>query len=245
MDQAGAVAGPLLIVVAVARSHGFAPAFLWLAVPAIGTLIALAFARVLHPSRGSSANAPGPQTLPNIFWIYVVSAGLLAFGFVDFPLLAFHFQDKAFFQESTIPLLYAGAMGVEGITAFIFGRLFDRYGLLVLAVGTAVSLLSLPLGFLGGAGAAVAGLGCWAAGMGAQDACLRSGISQVVSMNKRGNAFGVFNGVFGVMWFLGSLAMGFLYERSLLELVIFGIAAQTAAVAFFIWLRGPVAAAAR
>ena len=32
----------------------------------------------------------------------------------------------------------------------------------------------------------MAGVACWAAGLGAQDATLRAGIAQVVSMNKRG-----------------------------------------------------------
>jgi hypothetical protein len=44
--------------------------------------------------------------------------------------------------------------------------------------------------------------------LGAQDATLRSGISQVVSMNKRGTAFGAFNAAYGVLWFLGSVTMG-------------------------------------
>jgi predicted MFS family arabinose efflux permease len=56
-------------------------------------------------------------------------------------------------------------------------------------------------------------------------------------MNKRGSAFGAFNGVYGVMWFLGSLVMGLLYSRSLMALVVFGIAAQVAAAVMFFRLR--------
>ncbi len=247
MDQTGAVVGPLVMMIAVSRSnHQFAPAFLWLVVPALGTMVALTVARVLHPSQGSSAKSPGRQQLPQVFWIYVAAAGLLALGFVDFPLLAFHFQGSGFFSAETIPLLYAGAMGVNGIAAFLFGRMFDRFGLLVLVVGTLVSLLALPLGFLGGTHAAVASVGCWAVGLGAQDASLRSGISQVVSMNKRGNAFGAFNGVFGVLWFLGSVIMGLLYDRhAMTTLVAFGVAAQVASAAMFLRIRGPLAAAAQ
>jgi len=37
-------------------------------------------------------------------------------------------------------------------------------------------------------------------------------------MNKRGSAFGTFNGVYGVMWFLGSTAMGLMYDHSLAAL---------------------------
>jgi hypothetical protein len=99
-------------------------------------------------------------------------------------------------------------MGLEGLAALFFGRVFDRVGIVMLSAGTLISLAGLPLGFLGGPQAAIAGVACWAIGMGAQDACLRSGIAQVVSMNKRGSAFGAFNGVFGVAWFLGSVTMG-------------------------------------
>ena len=57
-------------------------------------------------------------------------------------------------------------------------------------------------------------------------------------MNKRGSAFGAFNGVYGVMWFLGSAIMGFLYDRSLIAVVAFGLTLQLVAAASFFWLRG-------
>jgi MFS family permease len=176
-----------------------------------------------------------------VFWIYVGAAGLLALGFVDFPLLAFHFQQNSLVQPAVIPLLYAGAMGVNGLTALIFGRMFDRYGIQIIVLGILVSLLALPFGFLGGATGVYISVACWATGLGAQDATLRSGISQVVSMNKRGTAFGAFNAAYGVLWFVGSVTMGVLYDFSLLALVIFGVAVQAAAAMLFLWLRRPLA----
>ena len=245
-DQAGAMMGPLLMVAVVARQNRFGPAFLWLAIPAAGAFVALLVARLLHPNQGTAAPKQVSQTrLPRVFWWYVAAAGLLACGYVDFPLLAFHFEKTALTKPAVIPLLYAGAMGLNGLTALIFGKLFDRYGIGALAGGILISLLALPCGFLGGLGGAIAGVACWAAGLGAQDACLRSGIAQVVSMNKRGGAFGAFNGVYGVMWFLGSVIMGLLYERSLIALVAFGVLMQLAAAGMFVWLRGPLAAAAQ
>jgi hypothetical protein len=240
MDQTGAVIGPLLMVAAVARSHRFGPPFLWLAFPAVGTLVALTMARVLNPDRARTPKTQTTQVLPRVFWMYVAAAGLLACGFVDFPLLAYHFESAKISTAVEIPLLYAGAMGVNGLTALGFGRLFDRIGLNALVLGIFVSLLALPLGFLGGPEGAILSVACWATGLGAQDACLRSGIATVVSMNKRGGAFGAFNGVYGVMWFLGSVAMGLLYSRSLLGLVVFGIVAQLGAAAMFFRLRGMV-----
>jgi MFS family permease len=139
-------------------------------------------------------------------------------------------------------LLYSLAMGVNGITAVIFGRLYDRYGLIVLTFGIVLSMLALPLGFLGGVTGAIAAVICWAAGLGVQDATLRSGIAQAVSMNKRGTAFGTFNGVYGVMWFLGSTIMGLLYSYSIVALVVFGVVAQLVAAVMFAMVRRPLEA---
>jgi MFS family permease len=243
-DQAGAMLGPLLMAVAVARTNQFGPAFLRLGIPAVLALTALLTARAAYPARGVPPPSKGPQALPRVFWIYVAAAGLLACGFVDFPLLGYHFQKTGLAKPAMIPLLYSGAMAVNGIAALVFGRLFDRYGMAVLTGGILVSLLALPFGFLGGSAGAVAAVACWATGLGAQDATLRSGIAQVVSMNKRGGAFGAFNGVYGVAWFLGSVAMGLLYERSLATLVLFGMVSQLGAAVLFYWLRKPLAATA-
>ncbi len=86
---------------------------------------------------------------------------------------------------------------------------------------------------------------CWGAGMGVQDASLRSGIAQVVSMNKRGTAFGAFNGVYGVLWFAGSAMMGLLYDHSIPALVAFGVVAQGVAAVMFFRLSGELDAARR
>jgi len=246
-DQTGAMIGPLLMAVAVAnagaKSNAFGDAFLRLGIPAVLALVALLAARAAYPTQGASPPGTGPQTIPRVFWYYVAAAGLLACGFADFPLLAYHFQKMALAKPAAIPLLYSGAMAVNGITALIFGRLFDRFGLPVLSFGILISLAALPLGFLGGTSAAIGAVGCWATGLGVQDASLRSGIAQVVSMNQRGSAFGAFNGVYGVAWFLGSVVMGLLYDHSVMALVVFGVVAQLAAAIVFFCLRAPLAAA--
>jgi hypothetical protein len=112
----------------------------------------------------------------------------------------------------------------------------------VLVFGVLATIFTLPLGFLGGQTGGILAVLCWGAGMGVQDATLRSGIAQVVSMNKRGHAFGAFNGVFGVMWFIGSSVMGLLYNADrVVTLVAFGLVMQLAAAIIFAWLRRPLA----
>ena len=245
MDQAGAVLGPLLVVFAVSRAHRFAPAFLMLAAPAVAAVIALVLARAQRPAAPAApAPEPAAQT-PGLFWTYAAAAGLLALGFADFSLLAYHIEKAALMPAAMIPLAYAGAMAVNGITALLFGRLFDRIGLLALVAGIVVSALALPLGFLGGPALVAVGIGCWATGLGAQDGVLRAGIARITTVSKRGAAFGAFNGVFGIAWFAGSVTMGLLYERSRVALVIFGLAAHAAAALVFLYLRRRLPAPAK
>jgi Major Facilitator Superfamily len=238
LDQTGAVLGPLLVAGIMAADHHFGPALLWLGAPAVATMLALTGARLMNPF-AAVAGPAGPvvkRRLPRVFWIYVAGAGLLACGFIDFPLLAYHFQSAGVVRSVTIPLLYAAAMAVEGLSALVFGRLFDRFGIVVLAAGTLLSIAALPLGFGGGAVLAAASVLCWGGGMGLQDACLRSGIARVVSMDSRGRAFGAFSGVYGILWFAGSAIMGLLYSHSRIGLVAFGMAAQLAGALIFFWL---------
>jgi MFS family permease len=244
MDQVGAITGPLLVAAIVAYKHDFAPAFVALGIPAALALASVFVARAARPQFASPKGPPPAADLPGVFWPYVAASGMLAAGFLDFPLMAYHFEARAFFAPEAIPLLYAGAMAMEGIAAMICGRYYDRFGIRVLAVGIVLSVAALPLAFLGGPEGAIASVACWGIGMGAQDATLRSGIARVVSMNKRGTAFGTFNAVFGVMWFAGSAAMGLLYEHSLTALVALGVGAQLVAAGIFLALRSRLEPAA-
>src|SRR5579863_3405661 len=137
MDQVGAVIGPLFIAWAVTKSRTYRPAFLFLAIPAASALAALLLARTYDVTEHPKATAvpPPAEPLPRRFWVYVAAAGLLAFGYVDFPIVAYHFGKIALFSRAGIPLVYAVAMAMNGITALLFGRWYDRHGLAVLSVG--------------------------------------------------------------------------------------------------------------
>lgn len=244
MDQAGAVLGPLLMWLAVREWQSYRRAFLPLAIPALAAFGTLLVARAVQPVYPQAPAPPRWTALPEVFWRYALAAGLLAAGFLDWPLLSFHFARVGLFAPAAIPLLFAGVMGLEGLVGLGVGKLFHRHGVGMLAAGTLVSLWSLPLGLLGSAGWALAGAACWAVGMGAQDVCLRAAIAEVVSMNKRGRAFGTFMGMFGLAWFAGSAGLGALYKFvSVPAAVVFGVACQLTAAILFLRLRRPLAAA--
>lgn len=235
MDQLGAFIGPLLVALALKESHQYARAYGVLAIPACLALASLFTAIKFYPDparfeeKHAPAGTPGTE-LPRAFWIYVAGAGLVAAGFVDFPLIAFHFQKTSLATLPEIPVFYAVAMGLEALAALLFGKLFDRLGASVLIIGVVMSAASSALAFLGSFYVALAGVALWGAGMGAQQALLRAKIGDLVPPEKRGAAYGIFNTVYGILWFAGSSAVGILYGRSLVSAVVFATVTQVAAI---------------
>ncbi len=249
MDQTGAVLGPLWVTLAIVRYHSFGRAFLPLAIPAAAALTALLVARGLYPQAGRPPAAAPAQVIPRVFWAYIAVAGLLAFGYLDFAFFAYYWVAHKLVTDAGIPLLYALAMGSEGLVGLVAGKAFDRHGIVTLSLATGLSLLALPVGFWGGARwgmlAAVGAVVCWAIGTGTQSACLQPAIAQVVTMHKRGSAFGAFHAVWGVLWFAGSALMGLLLDRNLTAMVVVGMCAQAASAVLFLGLRRHLAAARR
>ncbi|MEM2146046.1 MAG: MFS transporter, partial [Candidatus Jordarchaeaceae archaeon] len=139
--------------------------------------------------------------------------------------------------DDWIPIFYAVAMGVDALAALLFGRLFDRVGIPTLIAATVISLFCVPLVFLGNFYFALLGVALWGVGMGAQESIMRATIAGMVSVDRRGSAYGIFNTGWGISWFLGSVLMGFLYDVSVPGLIIFSVVAQFASIPIFLLIR--------
>ena len=178
------------------------------------------------------------------FWIYVLAAAFIAAGYVDFPLIAYHFKAKAVMNDSVIPLFYAIAMATDAIAALIFGKIFDRIGIKTLLLAVLLSSLFAPMVFLSGFNWALAGMILWGIGMGAQESILKAEIAEMIPPEKRGTAFGTFNTAYGLFWFAGSALMGYLYDFSVTCLIIFSVVTQLFALMLISYLihkkAGPV-----
>ena len=125
----------------------------------------------------------------------------------------------------------------DALAALVFGRLFDRKGIPVMAFAAIISALFAPLVFLGEFYFALLGMVLWGVGMGAQESIMRAAIAEMVPANKRGSAYGLFNTGFGVFWFLGSALMGILYGLSLPSMIAFSVAGQLLSVPLFLWIK--------
>ncbi|MBF2014248.1 MAG: MFS transporter [Rivularia sp. T60_A2020_040] len=239
LDQIGAVAGPLAVATMVSLTGGYRSGFVILLVPAVVGMVVLLIGQRIYPNPRDFEHQTSQLTsneLPRKFWIYLGAVAFMAAGFADFPLIAYHFQTQAIATGNTIPLLYALAMGVDGIAALIFGRLFDRIGISILIVAAILSSLFAPLVFFGDINLAVSGIVLWGIGMGAQESILKAAVAAMVPIEKRGSAFGIFNTGYGISWFLGSALMGILYDRSVNILIIFSVLIQLCAVPILLFV---------
>lgn len=239
LDQFGAMVGPLAIAAVLARRGDFHLAFAALAIPAAINLTLVVVARLLYPRPQELGPEPAPDTgrsLPRIYWIYLAGAGLAALGFADYPLIAYHFARDHVVPGPFIAVFYAVAMGVGGAGSLVFGRLFDRYGFSVLIALTLVSALFAPLVFLGGFWVALVGAAIWGLGMGVHESIIPAAVTPMAPGGKRAGAFGLFTAGYGVFWFVGSGAIGFLYDRSVPATIAFCVIAELAAAPFFIWV---------
>jgi predicted MFS family arabinose efflux permease len=233
LDQAGAMAGPLVIAVVLALHGTYAEALAWLAVPAAVTLGFLVVARLLYPTP-SDLESDAPEIaaggLPRAFWLYLAAAALVGAGFADFPLIAYHLQVAGVVSPAVVPLFYAAAMGLSGLAALVLGRVYDRVGFLMLAVLTVVSAAFAPLAFSGSPWLAAAGVALWAVGMGVHESLMPAAIAPMVPAARRASAYGLFTAAYGLAWFAGSAVMGILYDAALPAVMAFSVAAELAAV---------------
>jgi MFS family permease len=239
LDQIGAVTGPLLTALAIWVLRGepvatrYRAAFFVLLLPVLANLscVLLARARFPNPETLARPEQHDRAALGRLFRWYVAAARLMALGFADWALVAFHASRSGLLSAGALPVLYAGAMGVDALGALAFGTLFDRYGVSVLAGTTMASALFAPLVFVVSSPVLlVAGAALWALGMGAQESIFKAAIAELVPRRERGRAYGVFFALFGLAWWIGSTIMGWLYERSTSAFVAFSVVTQLAAV---------------
>jgi predicted MFS family arabinose efflux permease len=210
-------------------------------VPAILCIASVVVARLLYPRphelETRSAELLPPTTLARPFWMYLAAGALIAAGLADFSLIGFHFQKANTIAPNTVPIFYAVAMATSALSGLFFGRLFDKFGRSIALLAFFLSAGFAPFVFFGNAMFALVGMILWGIGMGAEGSVLRAMVTGVIPSAKRGTAFGFFDASFGIAWFIGSAAMGLLYEKSILAVAIFSVVVQLAALPVFLFAK--------
>ena len=256
LDQIGAFLGPVLLyLVMLFRTDGdvfqtYSFCFAVLAIPGAITLILLLFTWRKFPDPERFEPEPEehvPFRMKKSFVLYIAGISCFAFGFIDYSLIIMHVsniyaglasdlaQTSAQVTEGTLPLLYAGAMLVDAITAVVFGYLYDKIGVKALMISTLLSSVFAIFVFSAhSVSMLLIGIALWGIGMGAQESILKAVVTSIVPKDSRATGYGIFECSFGVFWFLGSWIMGVLYDLSIPAMVAVSVIAQLLAIPLYL-----------
>ena len=251
LDQIGAFLGPFfLYVVMLFKTEGttfeiYSRCFAYLAIPGVITLILLIYTKKRFPNPEHFEPEPKeyiPFKMKDSFIFYIIGISLFSFGFIDYSLIIMHVSKNlnvltngvGLINMETIPLIYAGAMLVDAISALIFGIMYDRNGVKALVVSTIISApFSLFIFGFNNIYAVLLGIILWGVGMGAQESILKAAVTSVVPKSSRATGYGIFEMSFGVFWFLGSWLLGVLYDINISSLIIVSMMTQLLSIPFY------------
>ena len=249
LDRIGATLGPLLAAGVLAWQGHYRFAYALLGAPALAALVALVAARIANP-HPHALEPVAPQAtvhgFPAAYWLVLAGGAMLAAGFADFPLLAYHLGREAVLAPPAIPVLYAYANAVGGACVLGLGKAHDRWGPRHLAWAALVPVAAAPLVLLGGPALVVAGMACWGFGVAVVAGVVKPHLGALVAPRRRGRAYGTFDAAFGLSWFAGSALLGVLYDQDV-RVAALASAALALPAAPLLWLaarRSPKPAAA-
>lgn len=256
LDQIGAFMGPVLLyLVMLFKTNGtqfeiYSFCFAMLAIPGAITLILLLVTKHRFPNPEHFEPEPKdfvPFKMKRSFVLYIIGISLFAFGFIDYSIIIMHVsrtyshlasglaENTSLISSGTLPLLYAGAMLVDAVAALFFGLLYDKSGVKALVWSTIISAPFAVFVFMfGSVPMLLVGIALWGVGMGAQESILKAAVTSMVPKASRATGYGMFECSFGAFWFLGSWALGVLYDVNITVMVVVSVAAQLASIPFYI-----------
>ncbi len=210
LDQFGAVLGP--IAFSILTVYGYGIAFKSTFLPFLALMALLLYLRFKLPN--PEVEEVGRQSA-EIFKRFVVFVFLSGLGFVNFPLLAYHYSKRL--SPSVVALFYALAMVVDAVFAPVIGKVYDSTGLKSLVLIPILTMLS-SLSFLNPIALVFFGLA-----VAMHETVMRAVIADYVGVEKRSFSYGLFNAFYGLSLFLSSSIVGFLYPNVLAVVVFVAI----------------------
>jgi len=239
LDQIGAILGPLAISAMLFLTHNYRLGFSLLFIPALLALFFLMVAQKKYPTPvifedRTKEEKKRTGKLPAIFWIYVLFSFFSIVGFVNFQLISYHFEVQSIISTVQIPIFYAIAMGVDAMIALIIGKLYDHIGLSCLFAIPFLTVLLPFFAFSHTYSIVLFSIILWGAIMGIHETIMRAAVADLTPLSRRGTAYGIFNMIYGLAWFIGSSLIGLLYSVSL-ELIIVWVGVAEAISVVFWW----------
>src|SRR5450631_557641 len=261
MDQTGAVVGPLLLAAVLWQHSGnYRLAFAVLVVPGVVVLALLFWLRYRVPdpaayemqasvaheaessapertSRGHAAGSDGAGRpgLPPLVRRYIGAVGLLSLGIATFPLLAYHAQTTGLLSPAQVPLLFALAMAVDGLSGLVMGRYYDSHGPSVLLVVPVAAGLS-SIAFTDNATLVWVGVAIWGVVNGVLDSTVKAVVTELVAAAGRSVAFGWLALARGLGLLAAGVVLGLAYDQGITLVVWLMVGINAVALGALSWV---------
>ena len=251
LDQAGAVAGPLLVAGVAAVTGALWPALAILVIPGALALLILIWLRRRMGDPAPELSMAGPDSngpaappretgsrrasgLPAAFWLFAAASAATTAGLVSFGVISYHLSKDGVVPVAVVPLIYAAAMAAEAIAALATGWLYDRIKGRVLLVLPILVTAVPALAFAGAPAVAITGVLIWGAAVGIQDSTVKALVADLAPTGRRATAYGIFAAVQGAAAVVGGALAGALYERSTPALIAAVATTQIIALALLV-----------
>jgi len=223
LDTVGAVAGPLLAIVAMAAFAGDFQAVFWIAVVPAFISVALLVGGVSEPDRPPGAANDEKQRLRladakrlgRTYAIVVAIAAVLTLARFSEAFLVLRARDAGL-PLGQVPWVMVAMAAVYAVSAYPAGAAADRgHGPRLLSAGLiALIVADLVLARATGPGMVLAGSALWGLHMGLTQGLLAALVAGAAPADLRGTAFGVFNLVCGMALLAASTLAGWLWDAA-------------------------------
>ena len=215
MDQLGAITGPAIVAWILLTVASYKYAFLVLAIPALLSITTLFIAYVNYPKIKSVevVRRTGAK-LPAKFLVFLLSISLMSLGFMHWGLVSYSLKHFSIFEDYFIPTLYLIAMLTDAIIAFPIGVMYDKIGVKSTLISPILIIILMALFASGKQSMIVLSIMLWGLVMGIYETIIRASIADLVPMESRAKAYGLYGIIFGVSWTLGNIMLSYIMQIS-------------------------------
>src|SRR5918997_3307485 len=240
IDQIGAIVGPIATF-ALLQFIDIRAIFLISLIPgAIAVLILVFFVKEVALKRSTSARTTMLSNISHVirdnrpFVIFLIITGIFGIGAFNFSFVLLRASDLGI-ADSLIPLVYAIINVAHTTISIPSGFLADKvgkekvliFGYSLFAISTALIILISGKTFYAYMLAAIFGLY-----MGISETVQRAVVPRYVISELRGTAFGLYNVVIGITFFVANIVFGFLWDNYGLDTAVYYSITMTVAAIF-------------
>ena len=256
IDQIGATIGPLIFTFffmylgtaqKTVADYQKGYSLLWLPFVMLIMVLFFTFFKYKTPSNLEEVKSKKQSTkISRVFWIYSFFTFVTTIGFINFAIVGYHLKASGIVADAQIPFLYAIAMIVDAIFGIFVGKMYDglkikhkneQAGLLILLFIPILTAIILPMIFSLNLVMIFAAIFFWGIVMGSHETIMKAAIADLTSITKRGTGYGIFNVIYGLALFIGSVFAGYLYDISIALMIVALVCIELVSIIVFFVLK--------